>query len=143
MKITLDIAEATPSLNQFRRHWARLYLLQAHWDKLVRDAIERWVYDDAGTGVVAAAQVVERQNALHPIGRRRVTIIRSGPRLLDNDNFLGGLSMAINSLRLRRTKDGHYRGNDIIRDDTLAMLEHGDHQQVKGPPGTRIIVENP
>ena len=142
MKITLGIAEATPSLNQFRRHWTRLYRLQAHWDKNVRDAIERWVYDDAGTGHLAASQVVARTNALVPRGRRRVTIIRSGPRLLDKDNFWGGCKVVWDSLRLRATKQGDFRGNHVIMDDTLAMLEHGEHQQVKGPPGTVIIIEN-
>ena len=141
MKMILEIPEPTPSLNQFRRHYMRLYRLQTHWDKLVREAVERWVYDDAGTGVVTAAQVVARTEALIPTGRRRVTVIRSSPRILDGDNFWGGTKVAIDALRLRRAKRGGYHGNHLIEDDALANLEHGEHLQVKGLPGTVIIVE--
>ena len=140
--ITLHIPEATPSLNQFRRHWARLYQLQSHWDALVRQAVERWVYDDGGTGRLRALDVQARMKQLAPTGRRRVTIVRSSPHALDEDNFLGGLKPIIDSLRLRRAKRGGYHGNHLLEDDALANLEHGDHRQVLGPPGTVIIIED-
>ena len=145
MKIVLEIPEASPSKNQLlRHHWGHGVRTQAHWDKLVREALQIWLYElPDGKDSLPVALLQERMKAFRPAGKRRVTVIRQAPRLLEELNFLGGLAPVIDALRLRRNrKSMDFKGTHLILDDSEAMMENGPHRQVKGPKGTVIIVED-
>jgi hypothetical protein len=111
--IILDIPMATPSLNETRyKHWT----VYARQKKLWRRQI--W-----------AARVATAQRFVCTPARARVTIERHG-KILDVDNFLGGLKPVIDALK----------GESLIFDDDPKHLELVPRQFV-GSPRTVITVE--
>lgn len=84
--INLVIPEASPSLNIMRgKHWSHHYSLRKHWSMLV---------------LVAKSEAHVR--LVEPVERAAVNIVREGFKLLDTDNFVGGLKCVIDSLREQR-----------------------------------------
>lgn len=111
--IELVIPRATPSLNQTQyKHWSVYRRLKMLWRK------EIW-----------AARIQTKAKFVIPPARARVKITRSG-RLLDHDNYIGGLKCILDCLRT----DG------LIRDDNAEHLELIATQQV-GEPKTIIQIE--
>lgn len=111
--IVLDIPRASPSLNDTRRkHWRVVYREKKLWSEEIHYALIQ----------------VRHRGGLVP-NRARVTVERYG-RLLDVDNFVGGLKPIIDSLR----REG------LIADDTAEHLELVP-RQFKGKPRTVITVE--
>lgn len=94
--ITLDIPEASPSMNEHKwKHWSQHLKLRRHWSMLV--------------------MVAKNQSGIgnpDPYENSTVTITREGYRMLDADNFVGGLKSLIDSLREQR----------LIKDDDPAHM---------------------
>lgn len=115
--IVLRIPEASPSLNAFfHKHWRVEHTEKKRWESML----------------FAASYAV---NAPKATGRRRVQIDRFGSRMLDHDNFVGGLKGCIDSLR----KLG------LLIDDDEAHLELACRQcrLIKGDtPHTIIRIED-
>ena len=115
--ITLTIPEPTPSQNNFQ--WA-------HWSK-IRQAKKRWGWLILHAANVAGAQ---RQN----LERAKVTVTRTGARMLDYDNLVAGCkSTVIDNLVLQ----GYIAGDDPER----LTVEYRQHAQRKGPHSTVITIE--
>lgn len=116
--ITLQIPEPTPSLNEFTTgHWSRYRSMRKHWSLLVMVA-----KNHASIG------------AWPPFAKSKVTIVREGVKLLDDDNLKGGCKPIIDSLRDHR----------LIVDDSPAHLELVVTQvQIRKPfyPRTTIQIE--
>lgn len=82
--IKLEIPEASPSLNEHKwKHWSHHLKLRKHWSMLV----------------MIAKNEARMPNVIAPPTKVTVKIIREGRRLLDTDNFIGGLKCVIDSLR--------------------------------------------
>jgi hypothetical protein len=112
--IQLEIPRATPSMNAtHHKHWRVMYAQKKLWEQ------EIW-----------AAGVQARECAIYlvPI-RSKVTIERYG-RMLDADNFVGGLKSVIDGLK----------SNGFIVDDAPEHLELVATQH-KGTPRTVIRIE--
>lgn len=81
--IVLHIPEASPSLNQIiGKHWTHYRKFRYHWSVLVL--------------------VAKNQSSIgpwKPLQRASVRITRESYRLLDPDNFVGGLKVLIDGLR--------------------------------------------
>jgi Holliday junction resolvase RusA-like endonuclease len=112
--IVLDIPRATPSMNATRwKHWRVAHREKHLWQLEIRVArIRAGCFDPK------------------PPQRAKVTIERHG-RVLDEDNFVGGLKSVIDSLRHEK----------LIQDDTAAHMELVP-RQISGKPRTIITVEN-
>lgn len=114
----LTIPIPTPSLNE---------LLRGGWKARHYGARERWY------GYVCQAVHRAGERVSPADGKRAVTIERVGKRLLDHDNFVGGLKPAIDALKRVR----------LIRDDSQDWLELAATQrrcQSGEKPHTRITV---
>lgn len=72
---------ASPSLNKYAF---------SHWRTQYRDKQEWYV------ALMAAARLA---NATKATGKRRVTVVRHGRRLLDIDNAIGGLKPILDGMR--------------------------------------------
>jgi hypothetical protein len=111
--ITLDIPMATPSLNETRyKHWTAYARQKKLWRRQI------W-----------AARVATAQRFAVTPQRAKVTIERHG-KLLDVDNFLGGLKPIIDALK----------GESLIQDDSPKHLQLVT-TQFEGAPRTVITVE--
>jgi len=81
--IVLTIPECTPSLNKLLgQHWAHKHATRNRWRWLVKAAC-------------LEAKVFERPN--YP--RARITVERTGGRLLDCDNAFSGLKFLLDALK--------------------------------------------
>ena len=94
--ITLDIPEATPSLNRLLgEHWARKHRVRNLWHLLVTSArLDAKVYDRP------------------QLAKARVTIERYGARILDADNCRAGTKFLTDAL----VKQG------LLLNDTPAVI---------------------
>lgn len=114
--ITLEIPRATPSMNAtHHKHWRVMHAQKKLW------AQEVW-----------AAYVQQLKGRSRKDGaprRAKVTIERYG-RMLDVDNYVGGLKSVIDSLK----------SNGLIVDDNAQHLELVATQH-KGTPRTIIKIE--
>lgn len=111
--ITLDIPRATPSMNvTHHKHWRVMHQQKKLW------AQEIWVAAAQGHRVPEKAPE-----------RAKVTVTRYG-RLLDPDNFIGGLKSVLDGLK----------AEGLILDDNAKHLELIATQQ-KGAPRTVITIE--
>ena len=81
--ITLCIPEASPSLNRLTgKHWAYHHRLRRHWSMLILVA-----KNHANIGDWQALE------------KAQVTVTREGYKLLDTDNYFGGLKCLLDSLK--------------------------------------------
>jgi hypothetical protein len=114
--IRLQIPEATPSLNTGRKHWSYHTKLRKHWSQLVMEA------------------KFKNRFETHPTPQHaRVTVTRYGKRMLDRDNFVGGLKNLIDGLK----------DNGLILDDDAShmTLEAEQKTLVKGDkPSTLVVI---
>lgn len=86
---TLDIPEASPSLNAFANS-LRPYAYQKIRNDWQKYLISAWWEAREHTPALAS---------LTPPRRARLTVTRSSPRALDPDNLVGGLKPVIDALR--------------------------------------------
>lgn len=93
--IVLHIPEASPSLNEF---------FHSHW-RVEANSKKKWLK------MMTTAAILARATKAN--GKRRVTIDRFGKRVLDQDNFLGGLKGCIDNLRKL----------ELLVDDDAAHME--------------------
>lgn len=111
--IVLEIPRATPSMNAtHHKHWRAMYAQKKLWEQ------EIW-----------AAHIQSRMEIYEIPERAKVTVERYG-RMLDVDNFLGGLKSVIDGLK----------SNGLIVDDNAEHLEL-IATQYKGAPHTVIRIE--
>ena len=117
MSITILVPVPTPSLNRlYGRHWSAKHRAKRQWGMLI----------------LASAQTAAVRGQNFP--RARVSITRTGPRLLDYDNLVAGCkSTVIDNL----VAQGYIAGDDPER----LTVEY--HQKVsrKGPHQTVITIE--
>ncbi len=113
--MVLDIPCAPPGLNVLMRmHWARRSAAAKKWRKLV------WV---------ARCQAVIGKPVC--LSHARVTITRTSPRLLDEDNLYGSAKLLLDAL-VR---------NELIQDDSPQHLELIVSQRV-GRASVRIEIDD-
>lgn len=111
--IELTIPVPTPSLNRTHGgHWT-------HYSKVKRAWLEE----------IFAAKVAAKVSGDPRYGRSSLTIERYGKRLLDPDNFTGGLKPVIDGLKR----------NGLILDDTPKHITLNAIQHV-GPPPYRTVI---
>ena len=116
MIIVLDIQESTPSLNVTQRlHWVKYHQLSAKWQWLVR-----------------AARLEARVFLKAPLAKARITFERFGPKLLDNDNLVGGCKILADWL----VKEG------LIADDKPECIGQPHYVQHIGPRRTIVRIES-
>lgn len=118
--ITLQIPEASPSLNEFiKAHWNKYSAMRRHWSMLVLVA-----KTEAAVGTVVNWT---------PYPKSRVRIIREGLKLLDEDNLKGGTKPVIDGLRDQRL---------IIDDSPEHMVLEVVQVRISKPqyPRTRIEI---
>ncbi|KKN40934.1 hypothetical protein LCGC14_0728170 [marine sediment metagenome] len=120
--LILEIDEIPAGLNKLTRmHWSARMKLLHRWDWLIIAAKgrKRWA----------------------PSEKAKVTIERHSAGTLDHDNFIGGLKLVIDALRLRYSTSGNLiGGNNIIKDDDAAHVEHGEHKQVRCKRGEQKTI---
>lgn len=115
--ITLEIPRATPSMNStHHKHWRVMHAQKKLWQQ------EVWA-------AACGQRAIAHEQYIAPI-RAKVTIERYSQRMLDVDNFFGGLKSAIDSLK----------SNGLILDDNADHLELVATQH-KGTPRTIIKIE--
>jgi Holliday junction resolvase RusA-like endonuclease len=113
--IELNIPEATPSLNVFNgRHWSHYRKHRKHWSTLV---------------MVAKSQAGIHGRPAYP--RSRVNVERYGARILDCDNYHGGLKALIDGLK----------DNGLIADDSHQHVELKATQHRSGERKTIVRIE--
>jgi hypothetical protein len=117
MKFELTITMATPSLNKYAfSHWRTQYRDKQEWH--------------------AALLVASRQaGATKATGKRRITVLRCGRKMLDIDNAIGGLKPILDGMRkLELLVDDDRHNLDLV------MLQ----QQVKSAKDvhTKITIED-
>ncbi len=108
--IKLTLPKATPSLNRFTfRHW-----------RVQSSAKKDWA-------IILLAAIGAQREKYRATGKRRLTVVRFGVRLLDYDNLVGGMkSCVIDNLR----KFG------LLLDDSPDMMELVALQE-KTPKGVK------
>ena len=118
--LTLDIPEATPSINRFRgEHWTQRHRRRTHWAWLVRCARM-----DAG---VASRECAAPRGSQELI---RVVVDRWGKRELDQDNFIAGCKELMDAL----VAEG------LLEDDSPAHVAV-TYRQHFGAPRTLITLD--
>ena len=120
--LILEIDEVPVGLNELTRmHWKarRVNLQKWDWLIMVAKGRKRWVAPE----------------------KVRVTIERHSAGTLDHDNFIGGLKLVIDALRLRYSAKGDLiGGNNLIKDDDAKHVEHGEHKQIRCKRGIKKTV---
>lgn len=113
--IVLEIPAAPHGLNTLiRMNWPRRHAETKRWRKLI------WV---------ARCQVIQGRPT--PIEKAKVTLVRSSPRLLDEDNLYGSAKMVLDALKC----------NELIVDDGPEHLSLVVRQQ-KGKSSLRVELES-
>lgn len=113
--IELCIPESSPSLNRTHgKHWGYVYRLKRRWElNVVTAKLEARIYG----------------RPEYP--QSRVTIERHGARMLDPDNFTGGLKVLIDGLK----------NTGLILDDSPKHIELSASQHIGKPHRTLIRIE--
>lgn len=112
--IMLSLPMPTPSLNAVNKmHWSRRNRLRGDWQWLVK------------------AAVLQERIRVQCSEHVTITIDRYGPRVLDQDNFIGGAKQLLDSLV--------WEG--FMADDTPEHLTATYHQHIGKPARTLVRIE--
>jgi len=116
--IRLEIPRATPSRNAtHHRHWRVAYREKKLWTQEIHVALRQQMHSSG-------------RYQLQKPARIRLTIERTGQRLLDQDNLVGGFKSLLDAMKALQ----------LIVDDDPAHLEL-IAKQSKGTPRTVITLE--
>jgi hypothetical protein len=114
--ILLELPLATPSLNTtLRQHWLTAWKAKKRWRRLIRDALVLGGYYPL---------------SVDPPPFATVRIERFGPRLLDNDNLVGGTKFLSDLLIEFR----------LIKDDSPEFADIRVVGLIHKIPGTRVRI---